>query len=102
MAGSKEPAYAELFLRERPGAGDPAVLEARLQKVVDKAAAVWPDMPIDPCRLVVQLARVIGDDVEQGLGDLYAEDFALGLACMDKLPGALTQVERLCGPAIDA
>jgi RNA polymerase sigma-70 factor (ECF subfamily) len=102
MAGSKEPAYAELFLRERPGPGDPGVLEARLKKIVDKAVLVWSDMAIDPCRLVVHLARVIGDDVEQGLGDLYAEDFALALACMDKLPGALAQVERLCGPAIDA
>src|SRR4029450_2561535 len=53
-------------------------------------------------RLVVHLARVIGDDVEQGLGDLYAEDFALALACMDNLPGALTQLDRLCGPVIDA
>src|SRR5262245_19889002 len=102
MAGSKEPAYAELFLRERPGAGDPGVLEARLKKVVDKAALVWPDMAIEPCRLVVHRAHVICDDVDQVLCDLHAEDFALALACMDNLPGALTQVERLCGPAIDA
>jgi RNA polymerase sigma-70 factor, ECF subfamily len=102
MAGSKEPAYAELFLRERPGAGDPAVLEARLREVVEKAALVWPGLAIDPVRLVVHLARVIGDDVAQGLAELYAEDFALALACVDKVPGALTQVDRLCGPVIDA
>ena len=102
MAGSKEPAYAEIFLRERPGAGDPAVLEARLREIVDKAVRVWPDLAIDPARLVAHLARVIGDDVAQGLTELYAEDFALGLACVDKVPGAVTQVDRLCGPVIDA
>jgi RNA polymerase sigma-70 factor (ECF subfamily) len=101
MAGSKEPALAELFLGERPGAGDPAVLEAQLQEIVDKAKRVWSDLAIDPARLVVQLARVIGDDVAQGLSELYAADFALGLACVDQVPGALTQLDRLCGPVID-
>jgi RNA polymerase sigma-70 factor, ECF subfamily len=102
MAGSKEPAYAQLFLRERPGAGDPAALEARLRAVVEKAALVWPDLAIDPEHLVVHLAHVIGDDVAQGLNELYAEDLALALACVDQVPGALTQVERSCGAAIDA
>jgi RNA polymerase sigma-70 factor (ECF subfamily) len=101
MAGSKEPAFAELFLRERPGAHDPATLEARLREIVDKATAVWPDLGFDPERLVIHLARVIGDDVAAGLAELYVEDLALGLACIDKLPGALTQVDRLCGAAID-
>jgi RNA polymerase sigma-70 factor (ECF subfamily) len=101
MAGSKEPAYAELFLGERPGAGDPAVLEARLREIVDRAVLVWPGLAIDPGRLVVHLARVIGEDVMQGLDELHVEDFALGLACVDNLPGAVTQVDRLCGPAID-
>src|SRR6187401_3266702 len=100
MAGSKEPAYAQLFLHERPGAGEPAVLEARLREIVERAARAWPDLAVDPGRLVVQLARVLGDDVGQGLVELYAEDFALGLACADKLPGALAHVERLCGAAI--
>ena len=48
-------------------------------------------------RLVVHLAHVVGDDVAQGLADLFVEDFALGLACVDRRPGALTQVERLWG-----
>ena len=39
---------AELFLRERPGAGEPAVLEARLQEIVDKADRVWPELAVDP------------------------------------------------------
>jgi len=102
MAGSKGPAYAELFLRERPGAGEAAALEVQLQAIVDKATRVWSDLAIDPARMVVHLAHVVGDDVDQGLNELYAEDFALGLACVDKVPGALTQVDRLCGPAIDA
>jgi RNA polymerase sigma-70 factor (ECF subfamily) len=102
MAGLKGPAYAELFLRERPGAGDPAVLEARLQQVVAKASLVWADLAVDPVRLIVHLARVIGDDVAQGLSELYAEDLALGLACVDNVPGALSQVDRLCGAAVDA
>ena len=100
MAGSKEPAYAEFFLRERPGGGDPAVLEARLREIVEKALRVWPGL--DPARLVGHLARVIGDDVLQGLHELYAEDFALGLACVDNAPGAVAHVDRLCGPVIDA
>src|SRR4051794_19981893 len=102
MAGSKEPAYAELFLRERPGAGAPAVLEARLREIVARGAQAWPNLAVNPERLVVQLARVIGNEVEQGLSELYAEDFALGIACLDKVPGALKQVDRLCGPAVDA
>ena len=102
MAGSKEPAYAELFLRERPGGGDPAVLEARLREIAEKAVRVWPDLAIDRERLVVHLAQVIGDDVPQGLADLFVEDFALGLACIDRRPGAVTEVERMCGAAIDA
>src|SRR5205809_6675492 len=102
MAGSKEPALAELFLRERPGGGDPAVLEPRLRDIVAKARLAWPEMLPDPERLAVHLARVIGDDVEQGLRDLYVEDFALALACADRAPGALAHMERLCGAAIDA
>jgi RNA polymerase sigma-70 factor (ECF subfamily) len=102
MAGSNETAYAELFLSGRPGAGEPAVLEARLREIVSRATRAWPTLRVDPTRLVAQLARVIGDEVEQGLTELYAEDFALGLACADRVPGAVTQVERLCGPAIDA
>ena len=102
MAGSKEPALAELFLRERPAGGDPAGLEPRLREIAAKAALAWPQMSPDPERLVVHLARVIGDDVGQGLRDLYVEDFALALACVDRAPGALVQVERLCGGAIDA
>jgi RNA polymerase sigma-70 factor, ECF subfamily len=102
MAGSKEPAYAELFLGERPGAGEPAALEAKLREIVARAARAWPTLAVEPARLVAHLARVIGDEVDQGLAELYAEDFALGLACADKVPGAVTQVERLCGPAIDA
>ena len=89
-------------MRERPGAGDPAVLEARLQQVVAKAGLVWADLAVDPVRLIVHLARVIGDDVAQGLSELYAEDLALGLACVDNVPGALSQVDRLCGAAVDA
>jgi len=102
MAGSKEPAYAELFLSVRPGAGDPAALEARLGEIVARATGAWPALGVEPGRLVAHLARVIGDEVEQGLAELYAEDLALGLACADNVPGAVTQVERLCGPAIDA
>jgi RNA polymerase sigma-70 factor (ECF subfamily) len=102
MAGSKEPAHADLFLRERPGAADPAALQARLEEIVAKAAQAWPDLAIDPGHLVVHLAHVVGDDVAQGLADLFVEDFALGIACVDNRHGALAQVERLCGAAIDA
>jgi len=106
MAGSKGPAYGELFLRGRAGGGDPAALEASLQQIVDRAVRAWPDLPIDPARLVAHLAVVVGegqlDDVAQGLSELYAEDVALGLACAEKLPGALTHVDRTCGGAIDA
>jgi len=102
MVGSNQPVWAELFLRERPDAGDPDALQARLAPIVDRALRGWPDLPINPAHLVVQLARVIGDDVGHGLGELYAEDFALALACLDNLPGALNHVDRLCGPAVDA
>src|SRR3954452_3688615 len=102
MAGSKEPALAELFLRERPGGAEPEALEARLHEIVGRSVGAWPELAIDPVRLVVHLAHVVGDDVAQGLTDLFVEDFALAIACVDRRPGALTHVERLCGPAIDA
>jgi len=102
MAGSEEPALAELFLRERPGGGDPAVLGPRLMEIVGRVSVVQPDLPIGPQQLVEHLAHVVGEDVEQGLRELYVEDFALALACVAKMPGALGQVERLCGSAIDA
>ncbi|HXU06601.1 MAG TPA: sigma-70 family RNA polymerase sigma factor [Polyangia bacterium] len=102
MAGSKEPAYAELFLRERPGTVDPAILEPRLREMAEKATRAWPDLAIDPARFVIHLARVSGDDFAQGLAEVFAEDLALGLACVEQAPGALMHVERLCGPAIDA
>jgi RNA polymerase sigma-70 factor (ECF subfamily) len=104
MAGSKGPAYGELFFRGRPVAGDPAALDGPLQQIVDRAVRAWPDLAIDPARVVAHLAEVVGqgDDVAQDLSELYAEDFALGLACADQRPGALTHVDRMCGGAIDA
>jgi RNA polymerase sigma-70 factor (ECF subfamily) len=101
MAGSKEPALAELFLRLKPGAGDPAALDARLRDIVGRAQRAWPAFAVDPARLVSHLATVVGDDVAEGLADPHAEDLALGLACVDKVPGALAQLDRMCGPAID-
>jgi len=102
MAGSKEPALAELFLRSRPGAGEPAILEAQLRGIVDRAQRAWPDLAVDPARLVSHLAAVVADDGAANLAETYAEDLALGLACVDQVPGALTQLDRMSGPAVDA
>jgi RNA polymerase sigma-70 factor (ECF subfamily) len=102
MGGSNPGDLAALFERERPGATVPVDLGERLAAVVTRAAAAWPALPIDPARLVTQLARVVGDDVARDLADLHAEDFALGVACVERLPGALETVDRSCGPAIVA
>src|SRR6476620_2636037 len=102
MAGSTEAGFSEVFLRERPDAVVPPDLEARLGEIVARASRAWSELAIDPRRLVAQLARVIGEDVAGGLAELYAEDFALGVACVDNLPGALALVDRLCGGSVVA
>jgi RNA polymerase sigma-70 factor (ECF subfamily) len=102
MAGSTEAGFSEVFLGERPDAVVPPDLEARLGEIVARASRAWSELAIDPRRLIAQLARVIGEDVAGGLAELYAEDFALGVACVDNLPGALALVDRLCGGAVVA
>jgi RNA polymerase sigma-70 factor (ECF subfamily) len=100
---------AALFLGARPGRPAPkdtTGLETQLRAVVDRAMAAWPELPLDrerfPARIVCQMAVVVGDDVAAELTGFFAEDFALGIACVDKVPGALTTLDRTCGPAIGA
>jgi RNA polymerase sigma-70 factor (ECF subfamily) len=100
MDDSPEPMLAEVFARERPGRPVPPDLEARLQAVVARGRRAWPELPFDQIHLVGQLALVLGDDVETALAALHAEDFALGIACVERLPGGLVAVERLCGGAL--
>jgi RNA polymerase sigma-70 factor (ECF subfamily) len=102
MGGSNPGELAALFERERPGAPVPVDLGERLAAIAARAVAAWPELPIDPGRIVTQLARVVGEDVSRDLSDLHVEDFALGVACVDQLPAALTVVDRLCGPSIAA
>jgi RNA polymerase sigma-70 factor (ECF subfamily) len=99
MGGSNAELVA-LFGRERPGVALPADLGDRLAAIAARAAAAWPELAVEPARVVTQLARVLGDDVARELGELHVEDFALGVACVDRLPGALATVDRICGPAI--
>jgi RNA polymerase sigma-70 factor (ECF subfamily) len=98
---------AALFVSARPGRPEPpdkAALEAHLRALVDKALAAWPELPLDregfPERIVSQLAAALGDDVAAEIAGFYIEDFALGVACAEKVPGALTALDRICGPAI--
>jgi len=102
MSGSTGPDWASVFLRGRARPGGPPDLQERLADIVARAARAWPELAIDPSHLVAQLARTIGDDVGAGLAELYAEDFALAVACMDRLPGALAVVDKLCGAAVVA
>jgi RNA polymerase sigma-70 factor (ECF subfamily) len=102
MGGSTELDLAEVFRRVRPGKPAPSDLGARLAQVVARAVDSWPELAIDPAHLVAQLARVVGDDVATELTDLFAEDFALGVACVEKVPGALTLVDRACAAAVGA
>ena len=85
---------------ERIGRPVPAELEEKLSQIVARGLAAWPQLEIEPGDVVRQLARVIGDDVDSSLTNLCVEDFALGVACLNRVPGAVTLVENLCGGAI--
>lgn len=102
MAGSNEAAYRDAFLEHRPAAAGVGDLEGRLRDIVGRGARAWPQLAFDPLHLITNLARVVGDDVDAGLNDLFVEDFALASACMEKVPGAVAEFERACGPAITA
>ena len=102
MAGSNEAGYREAFLKQRPAAAGVGDLDSRLQDIVARGARAWPQLAFDPLRLIANLARVIGDDVDAGLNELFVEDFALASACMEKAPGAVAEFERACGAAITA
>jgi len=102
MAGESELALARIFARACPSAPLPADLEVRLQAIVARVAQAWPDLKIDPARLVETIARAAGDEVEAGLADLYVEDLALAMACADGVPNALAHCDRLCAGAIAA
>ncbi len=101
MAAAREGDLARVFAGARPTARLPADLGERLVAVVTRVESAWPDLPIDPARLIETIARAVGDDLE-GLADLYVEDLALALACADGLPNALGQCDRLCAGAIAA
>ncbi len=102
MAGVSELALAGIYARACPSARLPADLEMRLQAIVARVAQAWPELTIDPARVVEAIARVVGDEVEPGLTDLYVEDLALAVACADGVPNALARCERVCAGAIAA
>jgi RNA polymerase sigma-70 factor (ECF subfamily) len=102
MEGLRELELSRVYARACPAARLPADLDRRLQSMVARVAQAWPELTIDPARLVETIARVVGDDVEAGLADLYVEDLALAVACADGAPNALAHCERLCAGAIAA
>jgi RNA polymerase sigma-70 factor, ECF subfamily len=106
MAGVSELALAGIYARACPSGRLPAGIEARLQAsleaIVARAAQAWPDLAIDPARLVQAIARGAGDDVEAGLAELHVEDLALAVACAEGVPNALAHCDRLCAGAIAA
>jgi RNA polymerase sigma-70 factor (ECF subfamily) len=102
MVGRSELALADVYARACPSARLPADLEGRLQGIIARVRQAWPDLTVEPVRLVEAIARAAGDDVEAGLADLYVEDLALAVACADGVPNALAQCDRVCAGAIAA
>jgi RNA polymerase sigma-70 factor (ECF subfamily) len=109
MMPATRPSLAALFLGAREGRPEPTdlpALEGQLAALVDRALAGWPELVLDrerfAGRMVGQMAAVLGDDVAAELASFFAEDFALGIACVDQVPGALTVLDRICGPPITA
>lgn len=102
MAAVREADLVRFFAGARPEAALPRDLGGRLLALVTRAANAWPDLPFDHARLVANIARAVGGDLDTGLRDLYVEDMALALACADGLPNALGHCDRLCAGAIAA
>ncbi len=102
MPGASELELAGIYARACPSARLPADLEVRLRAILARVAQAWPELKIDPTRLVETIARAAGDEVEAALADLYVEDLALAVACADGVPNALARCERLCAGAIAA
>jgi RNA polymerase sigma-70 factor (ECF subfamily) len=102
MGAAREADLVQLFAKARPQAELPPDLGARLSALVARAESAWPDLPFDRARLVVTIARAVGEDLDEGLRDLHVEDLALALACADRLPNALGHCDRLCAGAIAA
>jgi RNA polymerase sigma-70 factor, ECF subfamily len=100
MDGRSGRSWSEIFAGERVGQAVTPDLEDQLSRIVHRGLAAWPQIEIEPGDLVKQLARVIDSDVESGMSNLYVEDFALAVACINRAPGAVSLVEQLCGAAI--
>ena len=100
MEGARELDLAGVYARACPSARRPVDLEARVRAIVSRVAQAWPDLTIDPTRLIETVARAAGGEPEAVLQDLYVEDLALAVACADGAPNALSHCERLCAGAI--
>ena len=85
----KSQRLAELFLRERPGAGDPAALEARLRRSSRRRPRPGPIWRSIRSASSFTWRTSIGDDVAQGLATCTSRTSRSVLACVDRRPGAL-------------
>jgi RNA polymerase sigma-70 factor (ECF subfamily) len=103
MSGSlDEVELREAFARARPGVILPPDVGRRLAELVERGRRAWPELGVDPVRLVTALAKVTGDDAAAALAELHPEDFALAVACAEGAPGSLACCDRQCGLAVAA
>lgn len=94
-----------------PHALDRGALEAELKRALFAAESAWPTW-ISPESFIAALARAKTLAPDTAMADLIAADLYLAEACLQRVPAALVQLERLvaevrpavvriCGDALD-
>lgn len=85
------------WLRQRPAEGQiPRDLEDRLQQLVARGHAAWPQLALPAPTFARHLGTVLAEceDLGVALSDLHAEDLFLACACAQGLPAAHAAFER--------
>ncbi len=97
-----DPSLVSALLAAVPGR-PPAwpALAAQLEAALASAHASWPSLPLDDARFAAHLGARLGAPYEAALESLHAEDLYLACACLERVPGAVEQLDQKVLPRVD-